>query len=278
MTVDEQPCAFAVFGNPVAHSKSPRIHALFAEQTAIEHRYGRVLAPEDQFEHCLSAFFGAGGKGVNVTLPFKERAWAAADELTERARLAGAVNTLKKLADGRLQGENTDGIGLLSDLQRLDLIGRGDRILLIGAGGAARGVIQPLASFGCSIAIVNRTFSRAVNLAEIFRHCGAIQALPHSALSGRHFDLVINATSSGIHGAVPDLPAGLIDDKVRCYDMFYQAGLTPFLAWCQQQGAQHYADGLGMLVGQAAHSFMLWHGVMPEIAPVIAQMKQDLTA
>ncbi|GAA3595089.1 shikimate dehydrogenase [Gibbsiella greigii] len=267
---------FAVFGNPVGHSKSPRIHALFAAQTGIEHPYGTVLAPLDNFESTLRAFVGAGGKGANITVPFKERAYAMADELSERAALAGAVNTIKVLADGRLLGDNTDGVGLLTDLQNQRLIQPGNRILLIGAGGAARGVILPLLSFGCDITITNRTFSRAQELAQAFRHVGEISAVPMSQLAQRDFDLVINATASGIHGEVPELPPNVVNAQSRCYDMFYQPGLTPFLAWAQQQGATHFADGLGMLVGQAAHSFHIWHGVMPQIEPVLQQLHNEL--
>ncbi|ANI30372.1 shikimate dehydrogenase [Yersinia entomophaga] len=270
----EQP--FAVFGNPIAHSKSPRIHALFAAQTGIEHHYGTVLAPHDEFETTLATFFAQGAKGANITTPFKERAYAASAELTERAEFAGAVNTLKVLEDGRLLGDNTDGIGLLSDLERLELIKPQDRILLVGAGGAARGVILPLLSFGCKIVITNRTFSRAQQLSEVFRHLGEIEAVEMADLEGQCFDLVINATASGIHGDVPALPASLIAPNTRCYDMFYQQGDTPFLTWASALGATQYADGLGMLVGQAAHAFYLWHGVMPEITPVLALLSEEL--
>lgn len=267
---------FAVFGHPIAHSKSPFIHALFAEQTGIDHSYGRICAPLEGFPQSLNDFFAAGGKGANVTLPFKQQAWEFADELSERAALSGAVNTLKKRVDGSVVGDNTDGIGLLSDLERLEMIRPGDRILLVGAGGAARGVILPLLSLGCSIVVVNRTVERAEQLAEIFQHSGGIQAASFADLSGQAFDLIINATSSGVDGKVPPLPETLITPQTRCYDMFYQQGLTPFLLWCQQYGAHQLADGLGMLVGQAAHAFQLWHGVMPEITPVIAKLKQSM--
>ncbi|ALV90824.1 MULTISPECIES: shikimate dehydrogenase [Pantoea] len=267
---------FAVFGHPIAHSKSPFIHGLFAEQTGIDHTYGRICAPLDGFLLSISDFFAAGGKGANVTLPFKQQAWEFADELSERAALSGAVNTLKKRADGSVFGDNTDGIGLLSDLQRLEMISPGDRILLVGAGGAARGVILPLLSMGCSVVVANRTVERAEELAEIFQHSGNIQAARFTDLSSNTFDLIINATSSGVDGKVPPLPDTLISAQTRCYDMFYQQGLTPFLLWCQQHGAHQLADGLGMLVGQAAHAFQLWHGTMPEITPVIAQLKQAM--
>ncbi|WP_283011856.1 shikimate dehydrogenase [Cronobacter turicensis] len=267
---------YAVFGNPVSHSKSPFIHQQFAQQLQIAHPYGRVLAPLDNFVKTLEAFFSAGGKGANVTVPFKEQAFARADELTERAALAGAVNTLKRLEDGRLLGDNTDGIGLLSDLERLGMIQPRYRILLVGAGGAARGVLLPLLSLDCAVTITNRTFARAQELATLFSHTGSVNAVALADLVGHEFDLIINATSSGIHGEIPALPAALIAGKTACYDMFYQKGLTPFLSWCQTQGATHLANGLGMLVGQAAHAVLLWHGVLPEVVPVIEKLKQEL--
>lgn len=267
---------YVVFGNPVAHSKSPAIHAQFARQLQIEHPYGRMLAPLDDFTNTLNTFFANGGKGANVTMPFKEEAFSRADELTERAALAGAVNTLKRLEDGRLVGDNTDGIGLLSDLQRLSFIRPGFRILLVGAGGAARGVLLPLLSLDCSVTIVNRTFSRAHELAALFAHTGSANALTEAELPGHQFDLVINATSSGVDGGIPSLPESIIHPQLYCYDMFYQQGDTPFLGWCKSLGATHCSDGLGMLVGQAAHSVLLWHGVLPEIEPVIYRLKQEM--
>ncbi|WP_318375373.1 shikimate dehydrogenase [Enterobacter sp.] len=269
---------YAVFGHPVAHSKSPFIHQQFAQQLHIDHPYGRVLAPVDDFVNTLNAFFDAGGKGANITVPFKEEAFARADELTERAALAGAVNTLKRLEDGRLLGDNTDGIGLLSDLERLGFIKPGFRILLIGAGGASRGVLLPLLSLDCAVTISNRTFARAEELATLFTHAGSVSAVAMDQLAGHEFDLIINATSSGINGEIPAIPESLIHPHVHCYDMFYQKGNTPFLAWCEKQGAKHLADGLGMLVAQAAHAVLLWHGVLPETVPVINQLKQEIAS
>ncbi|MGM3161732.1 shikimate dehydrogenase [Dickeya undicola] len=268
--------SFAVFGHPIAHSKSPRIHALFAEQIGISLTYERILAPLDGFENSLSSFFQHGASGANVTAPFKERACAVMDVLSERARSAGAVNTIQRKNDGSLYGDNTDGIGLLSDLQQHEFIQPHHRVLLVGAGGAARGVIQPLLAYGCELIIANRTFSRANELAEHFSRYGQVSALPMKNVGNHHVDLIINATSSGVAGDVPDLPLSLISPDVCCYDMFYQSEPTPFLAWCIQQGAQHYIDGLGMLVWQAAHAFNLWHGTMPDAVPVINKMKQEL--
>jgi len=270
--------SYVVFGNPIQHSKSPRIHQLFAEQTAIPHPYDRFCAPLDGFKHAVNDFFAQGGGGANVTLPFKQQAYDLCSELTERAALAGAVNTLKKLDNGRVLGDNTDGIGLLTDLQQRELIQEGDRILLIGAGGAARGAILPLLNAGCSITICNRTHAKAEELVGVFEHHGAVRALATNELNDATFDLIINATSSGVAGGLPELPANLVNEQVRCYDMFYQIGDTPFLQWCKQQGASQVADGLGMLVGQAAHAFLLWHGVMPEISPVIARLRAEMQA
>ncbi|EPK7361632.1 shikimate dehydrogenase [Kluyvera ascorbata] len=268
--------SYVVFGNPIAHSKSPFIHQQFAQQLQLIHSYGRMLAPLDSFIPTLDAFFQQGGKGANVTVPFKEEAYTRADELTERAALAGAVNTLKRLDDGRILGDNTDGIGLLSDLERLELIKPGYRILLIGAGGAARGVLLPLLSLDCSVTITNRTYERAQTLAELFRHTGSVSAQPMSELGGHEFDLIINATSSGIAGEIPLIPSSLVNSHVCCYDMFYQKGNTAFLSWCIQHGAKRYADGLGMLVGQAAHAVLLWHGILPDVEPVIESLKREL--
>lgn len=268
--------SFAVFGNPIAHSKSPRIHELFAAQTGITLTYERVLAPLDDFEQMLRQYFLNGAGGANVTAPFKERAFAEADERSECAALAGAVNTLKRLSDGRLFGDNTDGIGLLSDLQRLALVKPLDRVLLVGAGGAARGVIQPLLAYGCTVVLTNRTFSKADELVKVFSGIGDIKAVALDDLHDQPFDLIINATSSGMYDSIPNLPPELISPETGCYDMFYLPQLTPFLSWCVQHGAIRYADGLGMLVGQAAHAFKLWHGVMPDVEPVIALLKQDL--
>jgi shikimate dehydrogenase len=268
--------SFAVFGNPINHSKSPRIHALFAEQTGITHPYGRVLAAHDAFEETLRSFFIEGALGANVTLPFKERAFAESDELTERAAVSGAVNTLKKLPDGRLLGDNTDGVGMLTDLQRLRMIHPLDSVLLIGAGGAARGVILPLLEQQCRIVVTNRTFERALHLQRIFHDKGDIRAVEMHSLGNDHFDLIINATASGIHEQVPDISPSRIKPTTRIYDMYYQSQDTPFITWAKKHGAEVCADGLGMLVGQAAHAFYLWHGVMPEITPVLQQLKREM--
>ncbi|SFN74471.1 shikimate dehydrogenase [Izhakiella capsodis] len=268
---------YAVFGNPIKHSRSPRIHQLFSLQTGIVHPYSRILAAQDGFATAIEAFFNAGGQGANVTTPFKLEACRLANQLTERASLAGAVNTLKRRHDRTLLGDNTDGIGLLTDLKRLAMIQPGFKVLLIGAGGAARGVILPLLQYDVDIVITNRTLARAEELVQLFNQYGNIQYRALSKLSGLHFDLIINATSSGLEGGIPAIPASIIRDETHCYDMFYSQSATPYLIWCQQRGAQHVADGLGMLVGQAAHSFYLWHGIMPEITPIITRLKCELS-
>ncbi|MEQ1977542.1 shikimate dehydrogenase [Xenorhabdus sp. SGI240] len=271
---------FAVFGNPIAHSKSPYIHRLFAEQTGIEHQYGRVLAPVENFEQTLAYFFKQGGVGANITVPFKERAYKCSDELTERAGICGAVNTLKRISGNRLLGDNTDGMGLLVDLQRLKFLSQGQKILIIGAGGAAKGVLSPLLSLGCSVTITNRTFERAQIIANTFSLLGDIQAIEMSDLGliTPDFDIIINATASGLDGQIPAISPLIFQNNSVCYDMYYQHGLTPFLTFAHQHGVSRLADGLGMLVGQAAYSFELWHGVFPEIEPVLTALRRELHA
>ncbi|SNC58455.1 shikimate dehydrogenase [Sodalis endosymbiont of Henestaris halophilus] len=269
---------YAVFGNPINHSRSPRIHTLFAVEMGLSHTYGRVLAPINDFEQTLLRFFDTGGLGANITLPFKERAFSLCDHLTTRGSLVGAVNTIKKLPDGSLLGDNTDGIGLISDLERLNLLSQNSRVLLVGAGGAARGGILPLLTYGCKVVLTNRTFPRAQELVRFYHHAGDISALPLELLSAPDYDLIINATSAGMYGSIPQLPASIITPSVCCYDMFYQQKDTPFIAWSRRQGAVRCADGLGMLVGQAASSFLLWHGVLPSILPVLNTLRAELTA
>jgi shikimate dehydrogenase len=277
------PARYAVIGNPVSHSRSPRIHALFAEQTGIALEYGLLPAPLDAFETTVRDFFSGGGGGLNVTVPFKQQAWTLAGRnLDARARLAGAVNTLW-MRDDALQGSNTDGLGLVADLRRLGAELTGARILLLGAGGAARGVLQPLAEAGCArVHIVNRTPERAHALAsEWLRATGATApavsagALPDAPMGGP-WDIVINATASSLGDAAPDLPGGLYAEGALAYDMMYGSQATPFMRQAEADGAALVADGLGMLVGQAAESFFIWHGVRPDPAPVLASLRQEL--
>ena len=276
---------YAVIGNPIAHSRSPQIHAMFAEQTGKPLRYDRLLAPVDGFAEAVAAFVAEGGLGLNVTVPFKLDAYAlAAGRLSSRARLAGAVNTLS-WRDGAWHGCNTDGVGLVSDLLRLGLRLTGASVLLVGAGGAARGVLQPLAEAGCArIHIVNRTAAKAEALAASWRDSGVSPqtavtggSLADAALAGG-WNLVINATASGLQDAAPDLPPGLYAPGAAAYDMMYGAQPTAFMKQAEADGAALTADGLGMLVGQAAESFYIWHGVRPDPAPVLAALREALKA
>ncbi len=276
---------YAVIGNPIAHSRSPQIHAMFAEQTGKPLHYERLLAPVDGFAQAVAAFVAEGGLGLNVTVPFKLDAYAlAAGRLSSRARLAGAVNTLS-WRDGAWHGCNTDGVGLVSDLLRLGVRLTGASVLLVGAGGAARGVLQPLAEAGCArIHIVNRTASKAEELAASWRESGVSPqtavtggSLADAALAGG-WNLVINATASGLQNAAPDLPPGLYAPGAAAYDMMYGAQPTAFMQQAQADGAALAADGLGMLVGQAAESFYIWHGVRPDPAPVLAALREALKA
>jgi shikimate dehydrogenase len=260
---------YAVFGNPIAHSKSPLIHAAFARQTSQDLSYAALLAPLDDFAGALRAFQAAGGRGANVTVPFKETAHALATRLSSRAEAAGAVNTLS-FAGTEIHGDNTDGSGLAHDLeQNLGLTLAGKRILLLGAGGAARGVILPLMAAGpASLLIANRTAAKAIDLARRF----ACQGGGFDALGGLSFDLVVNATSSSLSGDLPPLPDAVFAPGALAYDMMYGRD-TPFLEFARRRGAR-VADGLGMLVEQAAEAFFIWRGVRPDTAPVIAMLRQ----
>lgn len=266
---------YAVFGNPIGHSKSPLIHRLFAEQTGQQLSYEPLLAPLEDFAGFARRFF-ENGKGANVTVPFKEEAFRLADQLTPRARRAGAVNTLMKLEDGSLLGDNTDGAGLVSDLKHAGLDLAGARILLLGAGGAVRGVLQPLlAERPAALVIANRTEDRAETLVREFAELGPVSASRFEELQGP-FDLIVNGTSASLAGELPPLPEGLIrPGHTFCYDMMYAADATPFCRWASGLGAAQARDGLGMLVEQAAESFRLWRGVSPDTAPVLAELRRQ---
>ena len=268
---------YGVFGNPIGHSKSPLIHRLFAEQTDQALSYEPLLAPLDDFIGFARAFF-AEGRGGNVTVPFKEEAYRLADELSERARRAGAVNTLKKLDDGRLLGDNTDGAGLVRDLTinaALNLANA--RILLLGAGGAVRGVLEPL--LACqprALVIANRTVAKAEQLAQEFAELGPVAASGFDWLS-EPVDLIINGTSASLAGELPPLDPSLIQPgHTVCYDMMYAKEPTAFNRWASEHGAARCIDGLGMLVEQAAEAFFLWRGVRPDSAPVLAELRRQL--
>ncbi|WIM04620.1 MAG: shikimate dehydrogenase [Candidatus Nitricoxidivorans perseverans] len=260
---------YAVVGNPVAHSKSPRIHALFAAQTGQDMAYGAILAPLDGFAATVRAFIDESGRGMNVTVPFKEEAHRLATRRTPRAEAAGAVNTL--MFDGaEILGDNTDGAGLVRDIAtNLGAGIAGRRILLLGAGGAARGVILPLmGEQPAELFVANRTAEKAARLAAAFGiHGGGFEAL-----AGKSFDLVINATSAGLSDAVLPLPASVFASGCLAYEMVYGRE-TPFMAGARAAGAR-VADGLGMLVEQAAESFFVWRGARPDTAPVLAALRK----
>ncbi len=264
---------YLVFGNPIAHSKSPQIHTEFARQTGQALRYEKRLADIGCFAQALQAFQEEGGKGCNITVPFKQEAFAVADELSSRAQLAGAVNTLWFDEQGRCIGDNTDGVGLVKDLQENHQVPlRQKNILLLGAGGAARGVLAPLLEEQPQqITIANRTVEKAEALAQLHTDA-AIQTCGFAELAGQSFDLIINATSTGLQGAVPPLPEGVLNPQGWAYDMLYATEPTPFVRWAQAQGGIAF-DGLGMLVEQAAEAFFLWRGVRPQTQTVIALLR-----
>ncbi|MFJ7146005.1 shikimate dehydrogenase [Pseudomonas protegens] len=268
---------YVVFGNPIGHSKSPLIHRLFAQQTGQQLEYNTLLAPLDDFAGAARDFF-AQGRGANVTVPFKEDAYRLCDSLTERAQRAGAVNTLSKQADGTLLGDNTDGAGLVRDLTvNAGVSLKGKRILLLGAGGAVRGALEPLlAQRPASVVIANRTVEKAELLAELFADLGPVSASGFDWLE-ESVDLIINATSASLLGDLPPIASSLIEPgKTVCYDMMYAKEPTPFCRWASEHGAALVLDGLGMLAEQAAEAFYLWRGVRPDSAPVLAELRRQL--
>lgn len=267
---------YGVFGNPIAHSKSPLIHRLFAEQTGQKISYQPLLAPVDGFATAVAEFFNTGS-GANVTVPFKEQAFALADQLSPRAQRAKAVNTLKKLADGRLLGDNTDGAGLVNDLLNNHVPMANKNILILGAGGAVRGILEPLlAQNPTEVCIVNRTVEKAEQLAKEFADLGPMTACGYDWIDAP-VDIIINGTSASLSGDLPPLADTLVKagDTV-CYDMMYGKQTTVFNQWAQQQGAARTLDGLGMLVEQAAEAFYLWTGIRPDSAAVLNQLRRQL--
>ena len=270
---------YAVFGNPIDHSKSPDIHRQFAEQTGQFLSYEKQLVDPQGFEAAADAFFAAGGKGLNITVPFKQDAYAYVARTTPRARRAGAVNTLSKEADGTILGDTTDGVGLVTDIKHnLGWQIRHKKVLILGAGGAVRGVLEPLLEEQPQhIIIANRTVDKALKLAKGFAEFGYLLGCGFDMLDEQQFDVIINGTSASLQGELPPLPDSLInaDGSTVCYDMLYGAEPTPFMQWAAVRGAK-VSDGLGMLVGQAAESFALWRGVRPETAPVISRLRAKL--
>lgn len=270
------PDQYAVMGNPIAHSKSPRIHALFAKQTGQRIVYSAIQVDHGGFKQAVGNFQASGGKGLNVTVPFKREAWELVNERSARAQRAGAVNTMVFRTDGSLFGDNTDGVGMLRDIRdNHDGVITGKRVLVLGAGGAVRGVLGPLLDEQpAELVIANRTVDRATELEQEFRAMGNVRGCGFDALPGQRFDVVINGTSASLQGDLPPLPDDLLAPQALCYDMMYAAKPTPFMRWAQQHGANIVLDGLGMLVEQAAESFYLWRGVRPETLAVIAALRR----
>ena len=268
---------YAVFGNPINHSKSPAIHRQFAEQSGQDLHYAKQLVAVDEFAKAAMDFFVQGGKGLNVTVPFKIEAFNLAQQLTSRAQRAGAVNTLAIQNDGIILGDNTDGIGMVHDMHNLGWELESKRILVLGAGGAVRGILQPLlAEHPSLVVIANRTFSKAEELAAHFHDLGEVKAKTFEQLQGENFDVVINGTSASLSGDLPPLPDNLLNQNACCYDLMYGPEPTVFLQWAKQNGAARVADGLGMLVGQAAEAFYVWRQIRPEVVPVITMLRRQL--
>lgn len=269
------PARYTVFGNPIDHSLSPTIHAAFAAQAGMALQYTKTLVPPHAFERCLQAFIKEGGQGANVTLPLKAEALTLATQASDTAQQAGAANCLTFKND-EIWADNTDGIGLITDLtEHLQLSLRHKRILVIGAGGAARGITGPLlARAPATLTLANRTLETAETLAKQFASSGPITALSLEALLGAEpFDLIIHATSAGLSGQILTLPSTLLHPNTLCYDLAYGKAAQPFLTWAANAGCQHSSDGLGMLVEQAAAAFHAWFGVYPNTPPVLTQLR-----
>ena len=268
--------SYALMGNPVKHSKSPFLHMLFADQVGHPIRYSTIEVALDGFVEAADAFFKNGDMGISITAPFKEQAWTYADHRTPRAEQAGSVNTLWKNTDGRVYGDNTDGIGLVNDLTKnhhLEL--KGMRILVLGAGGAVRGVLMPLLACDPELIVVaNRTESKAESLGGAFQDSRLVNQALESL--DQSFDLIINGTSASLKGEMLALPSSIIGTRTYAYDMVYSARPTPFNTWCLQQGAVKVMDGLGMLVEQAAEQFIIWRKEAPNTLPVLELVRHDL--
>ena len=269
---------YAVFGNPIEHSKSPKIHSEFASQLNQQIEYSAILAPIDGFKESVEQFVARGGKGANVTVPFKEQAFALVDELSERAKCAGAVNTIKVSSDGSLLGDNTDGIGLVNDILSNNFTLQSKRVLVIGAGGAARGALLPLLQQNpAKLTVINRTKAKAQTLRDEFAKYGDIDAYGFEHEPEIDYDIVINSTSASITGDVPPISKRFVAQCELAYDMFYSQQRTSFNDWVSSINPNATTlDGSGMLVGQAAEAFFVWRGVMPLTDNVIAKLKSGI--
>lgn len=268
---------YAVIGNPIHHSKSPFIHSKFAQQTQQDMCYETILSPLDQFIHTVRSFRNQGGKGLNITLPFKIEAFRLATQLTDRAQSAQAVNTLQFRDNNEILGDNTDGIGLVRDIEVNQAISiKSKNILLMGAGGAAQGVILPLLRLDPNqLTIANRTLDKAIKLQQQFANFGNIRPASYPELIHEEFDIIINATSASIANELPPLTPNIFATQALAYDMMYGKRLTSFLQFAQRSGVNHLVDGIGMLVEQAAESFYLWRDIKPETKTVISMLKDS---
>ena len=273
---------YAVLGNPISHSKSPLIHSLFAKQTGQSMSYLAILLEENEFEDFVKNFFAEGGGGLNVTVPFKGNAFTLAASCSPRAELSQAVNTLFLDDKGDICGDNTDGVGLVTDLKLNNKVAiNAKNVLILGAGGAVRGIMAALAyEQAAEITIVNRTLSKAELLVEEMQSIAPVEVMSYDMLqeaanNGRCYDLIINGTSLSLQGEMPKLDAKLIRPGCCCYDLMYSATDTPFVKWAKQEGVKLSIDGLGMLVEQAAEAFALWRGVRPNTAAVMAQLREQ---
>ena len=271
------PDKYAVFGHPINHSKSPRIHQLFAEQTQQQLSYEAQDVPAESFETAVQQFLEQGGKGLNCTVPLKERAWKRAEHLSKRAQFSKAVNTLILQEDGSLLGDNTDGIGLVADLinnHSMTLVD--SRILILGAGGASRGIIEPLMQQSPKkIVIANRTVEKAMTLSYDFAQLGDIKGCSYEDIKNQQFDLILNATSASLTGELPPLGQNILAENGCCYDLAYANKPTAFVLWGREQKAKKSLDGLGMLVEQAAEAFYCWRGVRPETTAIIELLNSE---
>lgn len=269
---------YAVFGNPIKHSRSPQIQSLFAKQTGQELVYTAELAEIGDFDSAVRRFIENHGKGLNVTVPFKEDAWRLADRHSERAKRAGAVNTLKLEKDGSLYGDTTDGVGLVNDLVQNHHIQLKDKkILIIGAGGAVRGVLEAiLRQQPASLLVANRTADKAIRLSSDFSGLGNISGCGLDEIDNKRFDIVINGTSASLQGELPAIPETVFDEHACSYDMMYASEATVFMRWSKDNGATFVFDGLGMLVEQAAEAFYIWRSIRPETTVVIEQIRDSL--
>lgn len=266
---------YGVVGYPIAHSLSPRIHTAFAKETRQALRYHAIPVAPGQLPQAFAEFQRAGGRGLNVTIPFKEQACLFADRLSARAQLAEAINTLSFAPEGGRDGDNTDGVGFLRDYlenHRGKLSGK--HVLILGAGGAVRGLLGPLLSQGpARVVVANRSLGKAQAIEDRFRALGAVEARGYEALAMERFEVIINATPSGLTAGLPPLPAGILVTDGWCYDLVYGPEPTPFLRWALTHGAARALDGLGMLVEQAAEAFFIWRGLRPATAAVIRMLR-----